>query len=89
MDNSMPDLSANVDLTASVVTSQHNEEMVNAEVDGSDPKMTDDTIAAKSRHAFVQAISIALEDAVELVKKGDGLVPSSATGEEAAANSSG
>ncbi|GJV06707.1 reverse transcriptase domain-containing protein [Tanacetum coccineum] len=103
-------LSANVDLTAFVVASEHNEEMVNAEVDGSDPKMTDDTIAAKSGHAFVQGISIALEDAVELVevgsghassdlndvvvalsigKKGGGLVPSSATGKEAAANSSG
>ncbi|GJX68087.1 hypothetical protein Tco_0303814 [Tanacetum coccineum] len=102
------ELSANVDLTAFVVASEHNEEMVNAEVDGSDPKRTDDTVAAKSRHAFVQCISVALEGVVELVKvgsgrassgpndvvvalsigeKGDGLVPSSTAGEEAAANS--
>ncbi|GKE05339.1 hypothetical protein Tco_1397357, partial [Tanacetum coccineum] len=79
-------------------------------VDGSDPKMTDDTVAAKSGHAFVQGISVTLEDVVELVEvgsgrassgpndvvvalsvgeKGDGLVPSFAAGEEAAANSSG
>ncbi|GKA52893.1 hypothetical protein Tco_0746208 [Tanacetum coccineum] len=103
------EFSANVDLTAFVVASEHNEEMVNAEVDGSDPKMTDDTVAAKSGHAFVQGIFIALMDVVELVEvgsgcassgpndvvvalsvseKGDGLVPSSAAGEEAAANSS-
>ncbi|GKB66920.1 hypothetical protein Tco_0928332 [Tanacetum coccineum] len=104
------ELSTNVDLTASAVAFEHNEEMVNAEVDGSNPKMTDDTVAAKSEHAFVQGISVALEDVVELLKvgswrassspndvvvalsvgeKGDGLVPSSVAGEEAAANSSG
>ncbi|GKD03666.1 hypothetical protein Tco_1178640, partial [Tanacetum coccineum] len=66
------ELSANVDLTASAVTSEHNEEMVNAEVDGSDPKMIDDTLAAKSGHAFVQGISVALEDAVELAEVGSG-----------------
>ncbi|GJU95093.1 hypothetical protein Tco_1319849 [Tanacetum coccineum] len=38
------ELSANVDLTASIVASEHNEEMVTVEVDGSDPKMIDDTI---------------------------------------------
>ncbi|GJR80769.1 hypothetical protein Tco_0151554 [Tanacetum coccineum] len=102
-------LFANVDLTNFVVASEHNEEMVNAEVDGSNPKMTDDTVAAKSGHAFVQGIYVALEDVIELVKvgsgrassgpndvvislfageKGDGLVPSSVAGEEAAANSS-
>ncbi|GJU59852.1 zinc finger, CCHC-type containing protein [Tanacetum coccineum] len=102
-------LYANVDLTNFVVASEHNEEMVNAEVDGSNPKMTNDTVAAKSGHAFMQGISVALEDVVELVKvgsgrassypndvvialfagkKGDGLVPSSVAGEEAAANSS-
>ncbi|GJT91782.1 hypothetical protein Tco_1080627 [Tanacetum coccineum] len=103
------ELFTNVDLTASIVASEHNEEMVNAKVDRPDPKMTDDTVAAKSRHAFVQGISVALEDAVELVEvgsgrasygpndvvvtlsvgeKGDGFVPSSAAGEEAATNSS-
>ncbi|GJW48992.1 hypothetical protein Tco_0080638 [Tanacetum coccineum] len=103
------ELYANVDLTASAVASEHNEEMVNAEVDGSYPKMTDDTIAAKFRHAFVHGISVALEGAVELMEvgsgrassgpndvvvalsvgeKGDGLVPSSAAGKEAAAISS-
>ncbi|GJZ34546.1 hypothetical protein Tco_0580363, partial [Tanacetum coccineum] len=103
------ELSANINLTASVVASEHNEEMVNAEVDGSEPKMTDDTVAAKFVHVFVPGISVALEDDVELVEvgsgrassglndvvvslsvgeKGDGLVPSSATGEKAAPNSS-
>ncbi|GKC67515.1 hypothetical protein Tco_1100113 [Tanacetum coccineum] len=47
------EFSANVDLTASAVASEHNEEMVNAEVDGSNLKMTDDTVATKSVHAFV------------------------------------
>ncbi|GJS61876.1 hypothetical protein Tco_0656660 [Tanacetum coccineum] len=101
-------LSANVNFTTSAVASEHNEEMVYAKVDGSDPKMTDDIVVVKSRHAFMQGISVAHDDAVEMVEvgrvssgpndvvvalsageKGDGLVPSSATGEEAAANSSG
>ncbi|GJW39045.1 hypothetical protein Tco_0064890 [Tanacetum coccineum] len=71
------ELSANVNLTASVVASEHNEEMVNAEVDGSDLKMTDDTVAAKSGHAFVQGISFALQDVVELVEEGSGHASSS------------
>ncbi|GJS64380.1 hypothetical protein Tco_0678944 [Tanacetum coccineum] len=104
------ELSTNADLTPSVVASKYNEEMVNAEVDRSGPKMTDDIAAAKSGHAFVQGISIALQDVMELVvvgsgcassdpndvvvalsagEKGDGLVPSSAAGEDAAANPSG
>ncbi|GJY85491.1 hypothetical protein Tco_0499517 [Tanacetum coccineum] len=33
---------------------EHNEDMVNAEDDESDPKMTDDTAAVKSGHAFMQ-----------------------------------
>nr|GEV99332.1 hypothetical protein [Tanacetum cinerariifolium] len=70
------DLSANVVLTAFAVASEHNEEMVNAEVDGSDPKMTDDTIAAKSGHAFMQGIYIALEGAVQLVEVGSGYASS-------------
>ncbi|GJT93930.1 hypothetical protein Tco_1082775 [Tanacetum coccineum] len=104
------EFSANVNFTASSIAPEHNEEMVNAEVDGSGPKMTDDTVAVKSRHAFVQGISVALDDAIELVKvgsgrvssspndvvvalsggeKGDGLDPSYAACEEAAANPSG
>ncbi|GJT64377.1 hypothetical protein Tco_1015857 [Tanacetum coccineum] len=80
MANFMPELSTNVNFTAFTVASEHNEEM---------------------------GISIALDDAVELVElgsgrvssgpndvvvalsaqeKGDGLDPSSAAGEEAAAN---
>ncbi|GKC72650.1 hypothetical protein Tco_1118533 [Tanacetum coccineum] len=103
------ELSANVNFTASVVAPEHNEEMVNAEVDRSDPKMTDDITFVKFGHTFMQGISVALDDDVELVEvwlgrvssgpndvvvslfageKGDGLVPSLATGEEAAANSS-
>nr|GEX60104.1 hypothetical protein [Tanacetum cinerariifolium] len=70
------ELYANVNLTVSVVASEHDEEMVNVELDRLDPKMTDDTIDAKSRHAFVQGISVALKDAVELVKVGRGMLPS-------------
>nr|GEU53463.1 hypothetical protein [Tanacetum cinerariifolium] len=60
------EISTNVDLTASVVASEHNEEMVSAEVDGSDPKMTDDTITAMFGHAFVKGIFVVLNDVVEL-----------------------
>ncbi|GJY73020.1 hypothetical protein Tco_0477451 [Tanacetum coccineum] len=70
------ELPANVDLTAFVVASEHNEEMVNAEVDGSDPKMTDDTVTAKSGHAFVHGISVSLDDVVELVEVGSRRVSS-------------
>nr|GFB72614.1 hypothetical protein [Tanacetum cinerariifolium] len=42
--------------------------MVNAKVDGWNPKMTDDTATVKSGHAFVQGISVALNNAAELVE---------------------
>ncbi|GKD21373.1 hypothetical protein Tco_1223076 [Tanacetum coccineum] len=42
--------------------------MENAEVDESDPKMTDDIDVVKCEHSFVQGISITLEDDVELVE---------------------
>ncbi|GKA02751.1 hypothetical protein Tco_0675532 [Tanacetum coccineum] len=71
------ELSANVDLTTFFVASEHNEEMVTTEVDGSDPKMTDDTITAMSEHAFVQGMSIILDDAVELAGVGSRHVSSS------------
>ncbi|GJY85420.1 hypothetical protein Tco_0499446 [Tanacetum coccineum] len=67
---------ANVNFTASVVAPEHNEEMLNAKVDGSGPKMTDDTAAVKSGHAFVQGISVALDDVMELVEVGSGRVSS-------------
>ncbi|GJQ99250.1 hypothetical protein Tco_0522235 [Tanacetum coccineum] len=70
------ELSGNVNFTASAVASEHNEEMVNAEVDGSYPKMTDDTTAVKSRHALMQGISVALDDVMKLVEVGSGRVPS-------------
>ncbi|GKC19380.1 hypothetical protein Tco_1021530 [Tanacetum coccineum] len=103
------ELSTNLNFTAFVVASEHNEEMVNVEVDTSAPKMTDDTATVKSGHAFVQGISVSLNDSMELVEvgsgyvsfgpndvvvalsaheKGDGLDPSFAVGEEAAANPS-
>ncbi|GJV66784.1 hypothetical protein Tco_1482293 [Tanacetum coccineum] len=103
------ELSVNVNFTASAIAPEHNEEMVNAEVDGSDPKMTHNTVVVKSGHAFVQGISVSLDDAMELVELGsgrvsfgpndvvvalsahekvDGLDPSFAAGEEAAANPS-
>ncbi|GJV65311.1 hypothetical protein Tco_1476139 [Tanacetum coccineum] len=69
-------LSANVNFTASTVAPEHNEEMVNVEVDGSCPKITDGTDVVKSEHAFVQGISVALDDAVELVEVGSGRVSS-------------
>ncbi|GJV89387.1 hypothetical protein Tco_1533325 [Tanacetum coccineum] len=70
------ELSTNVNFIASVVAFDHNEEMANAEVDGSNLKMTDDTAAIKSGHAFVQGISVALDDVTELVEVGSGRVPS-------------
>ncbi|GJT23245.1 hypothetical protein Tco_0893182 [Tanacetum coccineum] len=84
------ELSANVDLTASAVASVHNEEMVNAKVDRSDPKMTDDTVAAKSEQGLGHVSSVPNDVVVALSvgEKGYGLVPSSATGEEADASSS-
>nr|GEU32793.1 retrotransposon protein, putative, unclassified [Tanacetum cinerariifolium] len=54
----------------------HNEKMVNAEVNGSDPNITDETVAVKSGHAFVHGISVALDDVMELVEVGSGRVPS-------------
>ncbi|GKA90301.1 hypothetical protein Tco_0812171 [Tanacetum coccineum] len=45
-------------------------------VDGSGPKMTDDTAVVKSGHAFVQGISVALDDVMELVEVGSGRVSS-------------
>ncbi|GKA65446.1 hypothetical protein Tco_0765153 [Tanacetum coccineum] len=68
------ELSTNVNFTASAIDSEHNGEMVNVEVDGSDPKMTDDTAIVKFGHAFVQGISVALDDAMELVEVGLGYV---------------
>ncbi|GJR85992.1 hypothetical protein Tco_0210003 [Tanacetum coccineum] len=70
------ELSTNVNFTASAVASEHNEEMVNAEVHGSDPKMTDDTTTVKSGHAFVQGNFVALDDVMELVEVGSGRVSS-------------
>ncbi|GKF96097.1 hypothetical protein Tco_0288832 [Tanacetum coccineum] len=64
------ELSANVDLSTSVAASEHNEEMINAEVDGSNPNMTDGTTTTKFGHAFVQGMSVGLDDAVELVGVG-------------------
>ncbi|GJY03196.1 hypothetical protein Tco_0361348 [Tanacetum coccineum] len=70
------ELSANVNFTTSAAASKHNEAMVNAEVDGSDPKMTDDIVAVKAGHAFVQGIFVALDDVTKLVEVGSGRVPS-------------
>nr|GEY24395.1 hypothetical protein [Tanacetum cinerariifolium] len=64
------EFSTNVYFTASVVASEHNEDMVNAEVDRSDLKMIDDTATVKSGHAFVHGIFVSLDDVVELVKVG-------------------
>nr|GEV19793.1 hypothetical protein [Tanacetum cinerariifolium] len=61
-------LSAYVNFTASAVVFKHNEEMINTEVDGSDPKMTDDTVVVKSKNDFMQGISVALDDVTKLVE---------------------
>nr|GEU80706.1 ycf3-interacting protein 1, chloroplastic [Tanacetum cinerariifolium] len=71
------ELFANVNFTAFVVAFKHNEEMVNTKVDGSDPKMTNNNAAAKSEHAFVHGISVALDDVMKLVEVRSGRVPSS------------
>ncbi|GJV81710.1 hypothetical protein Tco_1517580 [Tanacetum coccineum] len=73
-DSKSLELSTNVNFTASDVASEHNEEMINVEVDGSNPKMADDTVTLKSGHAFMQGIYVALDDAVELVEVGSGRV---------------
>ncbi|GJU16843.1 hypothetical protein Tco_1144809 [Tanacetum coccineum] len=52
------ELSANAYLIPSVVASEHNEEMVNAEAGVSDPKMTDDIVVAKSGHALCRVLSL-------------------------------
>ncbi|GKC85579.1 hypothetical protein Tco_1141296 [Tanacetum coccineum] len=71
------ELSNIVNFTAFNVASKHNEDMVNDVVDGSDPKMTDDTATIKSGHAFVHGISVSLDDVVELVEVGSRRVSSS------------
>ncbi|GJW68894.1 hypothetical protein Tco_0123318, partial [Tanacetum coccineum] len=68
------ELSVNANFTASVVASEHNKEMVNVEVDGSDPNLTDDTAIVTSGHAFVQGISVALDDVVALLEVGSGRI---------------
>ncbi|GJZ55016.1 hypothetical protein Tco_0610209 [Tanacetum coccineum] len=68
------ELSTTFNFTAFDVALENNKEMVNAEVDGSDLKMTDDTAAFKSRHAFVQGISVALNDVVEVLEVVSGRV---------------
>nr|GEX28770.1 hypothetical protein [Tanacetum cinerariifolium] len=70
------ELSTNVDPTNFVVASKHNKEMVSAEVDGSDPKMTDDTINVKFGHDFMHGMFVVLDDAMELAGVGSGCVSS-------------
>ncbi|GJV51840.1 hypothetical protein Tco_1447581 [Tanacetum coccineum] len=74
------EFSANVDLTASAVASDHNEEMVNAE-DVVELAEVGSGRASSGPNDVVVALSVG--------EKGDGLVPSSAAGEEAADNSFG
>nr|GEU56886.1 reverse transcriptase domain-containing protein [Tanacetum cinerariifolium] len=72
------ELSANLNFTAFVVAPEHNEEMVNAKVDGSDPKMTDDTVAVKVGACFLRPNNVVV--ALSCGEKGDGLDPSFAAG---------
>nr|GEW36232.1 hypothetical protein [Tanacetum cinerariifolium] len=81
------ELSSNANLTPFVVASEHNEEIVNAQVDGSDPDMTNDIAAAKVGVCFFHPNDVVVS--LSVGEKGDGLVPSFATGKEAAANPSG
>ncbi|GKC14103.1 hypothetical protein Tco_1010885 [Tanacetum coccineum] len=73
------ELSTNVDLTAFAVDSEHNEEMVNDE-DVVELAEVESGRASSNPNDVVVALSIG--------EKGDGLVPSSTTGEKAADNSS-
>ncbi|GJW97419.1 hypothetical protein Tco_0179227 [Tanacetum coccineum] len=78
-------------LTPSVVASEHNEDMVDANVDVSDPKMTDATdVWGWWRLGQGRASSGPNDVVVALFagEKGDGLVPFSVAGEEAAVNPS-
>nr|GEU80683.1 ribonuclease H-like domain-containing protein [Tanacetum cinerariifolium] len=72
------ELPANVDLTTFVVTYEHNKEMVNAEVDGYDLKMTE-LVEVGSRCASFGPNDVVV--AFSAGEKGDGLVPSYAAGE--------
>ncbi|GKE20012.1 hypothetical protein Tco_1431524, partial [Tanacetum coccineum] len=72
------ELSANVNFTASVVSPEHNEEMVNVKVDG----------VSGGRVGRVSSGPNDVVVALSAGENGDGLDPSSATGKEAAANPS-
>ncbi|GJY97455.1 hypothetical protein Tco_0514365 [Tanacetum coccineum] len=74
------ELSANVDLTTSAIDSEHNEEMVNAE-DAVELAEVESGRASSSPDDVMVALFVG--------EKGDGLVPSSVAGEEAADNSFG
>ncbi|GJW32394.1 hypothetical protein Tco_0052426 [Tanacetum coccineum] len=50
-----------------VAAPEHNEELINAEVDGSDPKMTNDVTFFEPKSVFMQGISFTVDDAMELV----------------------
>nr|GEX42447.1 hypothetical protein [Tanacetum cinerariifolium] len=75
-----------LDLTSFVVASEHNDEMVNAEVDVSDPKITADTVVAKAGGASSSPNDVVV--AFSAGEKGDGLVPSSVAGVKAVVNPS-
>ncbi|GJW24258.1 hypothetical protein Tco_0038069 [Tanacetum coccineum] len=76
------ELYANVNFTASAIASEHNEKMINAEVNWSDPKMTDDTAAlVKVGSGRVPSGSDDVLVAISAHEKGDGLDSSSVASE--------
>nr|GEW02497.1 putative reverse transcriptase domain-containing protein [Tanacetum cinerariifolium] len=71
-------LSTNFKFTDSAIASEHNKEMVNAEVDGSDPKMTDNTATVRVGARFLRPNVVVVS--LFAHKKVDGLDPSFAAG---------
>ncbi|GKA72412.1 hypothetical protein Tco_0778628 [Tanacetum coccineum] len=64
------ELPANVVPASSAITSEQNEEWVNAMVDGPDPEMIDGATHAKSRSAFMHGTSYVLDDVAEVTLVG-------------------
>ncbi|GJR55426.1 hypothetical protein Tco_1405947 [Tanacetum coccineum] len=82
LDSESLELPTNVVPASFAVASEQNEEWVNAMVDGPDPEITNGAANAKSGSGRSSDVVVALFAG----KKGDGSLPSSVAGEEAAAN---
>ncbi|GKF92575.1 hypothetical protein Tco_0279294, partial [Tanacetum coccineum] len=69
-------LPSNVAPAPFVAAPEHNEQLINTEVDGPDPNMTNVVTPAKPKSVFVQGISFTVDDAMELVDAGSERVSS-------------